>query len=484
MDNLNTPLPYDEESEQSIMADILQKPECFDYISQHLESEDFYNISHKKIFKAMEELYKEGDLPCSLRVKNHLNGKGILNEVGGWDYLSMLNEITIKHKYEVACELIKDAAIKRESINIGLRIQEASNKQNWQDQLKEMSNEFNIVLNRKRDEEVDVSFLETVDNIPLEYKPLIGIDTGFLDLNRIIVGGYLKPQLIVIGARPSIGKTAFALNSILKGVKKGVNIEGQSIYYSLEQSPQQLHHRLLTMEYDRIISTDKEARKLSSPHLRTGDLTAKERAHLEYLAKQIDKLPIIIKRPVNTELAYFYYIVRQIRKKHKIDAIYIDHVGQMTIKGYEGQAEREAFKISHGLQNFAAEMDCAVFALSQLKRALEDRGYEDKKKKPRMSDLRQTGNWEQAADIIIGLYRDEYYNDDTKDKNILEIEVLKHRDGALGGANCFFNYDTQRMTDLEVRGTDPKQKWQESRLDKPAEKEEIEEEIEEDVLPF
>lgn len=460
MDNLNTPLPYDKEAEQHLLADILQKPECFDYISQHIDPEDFYNISHKKIFKAMLDLFDSNNPISPLHIKNYLKGKNILEEIGGWNYISVLTEMFISHKYEDICELIKDASIKRNSINIGFKIQEASIKNNWQDELKEISNNFNIILNEKKDEEIDKTFSQTVEEIPLEYISLVGLDTGFIDLNNIIIGGYLKPQLVVIGARPSIGKTAFALNTILNSVEKSSNLEGQSIYYSLEQSKEQLHHRLLTIKHNDSIS---------SPDLRTGNLSAEERAHIKYFAKKLDQLPIIFKRPVNTELSYFFYCIRQIRKKHKIDAIYIDHVGQMTVKGYEGQAEREAFKISHGLQNFAAEMDCTIIALSQLKRALEDRPYKDKQKRPRMSDLRQTGNWEQSADIIIGLYRDEYYNHQTEDKNIMEIEVLKQRDGALGRAKLLFNKNTQKLTDLEMRYEDPKVDWRKSRLDEEIE---------------
>ena len=454
MDNLNDPTPYNQEAECHILADIFQNPEALDYIAQYLVPNDFYNLSHKKIYTSMLDLYNAGKPFSPLHIKEYLQATNSLKQVGGWDYLQMLTGLMTPHKFEDTCELVKDTAIKRKSIEMALKIQDASKGVNWQDELKELSNNFNTILNERKIQDVEKSIMETFEEIPLEYKPLIGLSTGFVDLGYIVVGGFQKGQLVIVGARPSIGKTTFALNLMLLSELKTPNKKGVTVFYSLEQPIKQIHHRLFTIECDN---------KIKVSDLKTGNLSPEERAYIKYSAKRLGKLPLIFKRPVNTELSHFYYVLRQIRKKHKIDAIYIDHVGQMTIKGYENDGQREAFKISHGLQNFAAEMDCTIFALSQLKRAVEDR----QDKRPKMSDLRQTGNWEQSADIIIGLYRDEYYNRQTEDKGIMEAEVLKQRDGALGRIKLHFDKDTLKLSDLETRrGEDPKVAWNKQREEK------------------
>ena len=430
--------PFSQESEQALLGSLMIDHEIYLDICDIVDQEDFYLESHRNIFKAISVL-AERNLPTDiLAVNNELCKLGINKEIG---YLTTLtNSIPTSSMASYYAKIISEKSLFRRTIALGQKISSIGLKADLkaEDVVEKVSQLYTTILEKsKRSSGVSSTelFERAKDYIPSEKTWLIGLPTGFLDLD-LITGGYIDSQLIFVAGRPGMGKTAFILNAVMHGSKVlyKKKIEGKYLFYSLEQSLNALAVRCTAMRYNRKTILD----------LRRGNLSPDERGAIICIMDKLKSLPVIWFEEPDTSVNHFIRVARREIREHNIVGIIIDHVGQMTFPGLDG--EREAFKVVGSLQAFARELNIPIIGLHQLSRGVENRAD----KRPTMADLRQTGNSEQCADLVLGLYRDEYYNPETSEKpGILEVNILKARDGATGSVDIIFNKRSLAMFDID-----------------------------------
>lgn len=307
--------------------------------------------------------------------------------------------------------------------------------------IKDLKQEFNSLveqldkLDSKTSEPTSSKDLFSDVIIPEELQGLAGVSTGFYELDAI-TGGWQEANLILIAGRPGMGKTAFVINSILR-VAKDKRLDGKILFYSLEQSKQQLAYRCLSIMDN----------KKSILDIKKGNLDYADRQRLQGIREELKNLPVIWYEPMDNSFSEFERVIKRTIKKEKISAIFIDHIGQFSIEKSSNLFD-EMSKIAGALQNFCRVINIPVIALTQLNRGVENRTC----KKPQLSDLRQSGRLEETAWIILFLYRDEYYNQEDGNEGEFTIIVAKNKDGPCGEFNLMFNKNTLTIKENEADG--------------------------------
>ncbi|WP_448379525.1 replicative DNA helicase [Fervidobacterium sp.] len=429
-------VPASIEAEQALIGSILIEPEKVDNIVSIVSSSDFYDPKHRHIFAAIEQLHDEG-LPIDIiSVCDRLKAMGVLDKIGGELYVAQLadNVPTSAHA-EMYAQIVRDKAILRELIAAGSLIvekayDEALNVDEVLDEAERLV--FRIAESRATKTYIDIrsALTEVFEHLEeLRSKHLkgltglvTGIPTGFKKLDEM-TSGFHKSDLIIIAARPSVGKTAFALNLAKNMATVG---EASVGIFSLEMSKEQLIQRLLCMES--LVDLQK---------VRRGWLSDEEWKRLVQGASRLMKANIIIDDESNLEPRVLRAKARRMKKEYNIDAIFIDYLQLMDLgDGRRDSRQQEISEISRSLKLLARELDVSIIALSQLSRAVEQR--EDKR--PRLSDLRESGAIEQDADVVIFLYREEYYKKQHVDlPHETEIIIGKQRNGPIGTITLMFN---------------------------------------------
>ncbi|MGL5381166.1 replicative DNA helicase [Clostridium sp.] len=412
-------LPKAIESEQAILGSMLNYKEVVREVVDILKSEYFYYTNNFKIFREIKELYNEG-LVCDIpTLSQSLNNKGILQEVGGVTYLVKLYEgATLGENIRYHCELIKDSAKKRNIIEMSRElIRRAYLMDEKADEIINYGlGEMYKLIGEKGDMyKLSECIDEELCEIEERYNKggdIIGVDTGFESLNKVI-GGLQKGNLFVIAGRPSIGKTAFALNIALEAAKKST-----VAIFSFEMSRIEIADRFLSYEGGINLSKIKSGKLLDDDFIKISEASS----------------------TLSRRNAYIYdggaLTAEEIKAKSKklkasvgLDVVVVDYI--QLIKSEERKwtnRSTEVGDISRALKNLARELGVNVIAISQLSRGVESRVD----KRPVMSDLRESGEIEQDADIIAMLYRDEYYYKDSEAKGICEILIPKNRNGVTG----------------------------------------------------
>lgn len=419
------------EAEQAVIGGLFLKPELIDDVIEILNHTDFSDIAHGILFNIISKCdVKEIDV---ITVSEQLHERGLIEQVGGMTYLS---------------EIIKNTPSSA-NINAYARIvKERSNLRNLTQKLTdaklnvEESKDYNDAVAKVNamlsDIEVSTSDYVTFDKILKDrfedldkrFKRgggIDGISTGFNKLDNVTLG--LKGgDLFIIGARPSMGKTAFSLALANNIAKK----EGDVLYFSVESTKESLATRMIAA------SGGIDMTKIKTARIDDGDWPK-----LISSASYLKKLPIHFIDVSAIDVSHAAAIARKFNRKKKLKAIFVDYIQLMTAKGCNGEYETVSH-VSRSLKAIAKECDAPVIALAQLNRELEKRPN----KRPNLSDLRATGQIEQDGDIILFLYRDEYYNKDTCDKNITEASIQKNRDGFTD--DLFFSSDLARMQYKEI----------------------------------
>ena len=429
-------VPASIEAEQALIGSILIEPEKVDNIVSIVSSSDFYDPKHRHIFAAIEQLHDEG-LPIDIiSVCDRLKVMGVLDKIGGELYVAQLaDSVPTSAHAEMYAQIVRDKAILRELIAAGSLIvekayDEALNVDEVLDEAERLV--FRIAESRATKTYVDIrsALTEVFEHLEeLRSKHLkgltglvTGIPTGFKKLDEM-TSGFHKSDLIIIAARPSVGKTAFALNLAKNMATVG---EASVGIFSLEMSKEQLIQRLLCMES--LVDLQK---------VRRGWLSDEEWKRLVQGASRLLKANIIIDDESNLEPRVLRAKARRMKKEYNIDAIFIDYLQLMDLgDGRRDSRQQEISEISRSLKLLARELDVSIIALSQLSRAVEQR--EDKR--PRLSDLRESGAIEQDADVVIFLYREEYYKKQHVDlPHETEIIIGKQRNGPIGTITLMFN---------------------------------------------
>lgn len=428
MNNIYKIPPQAIEIEESILVACILYKESLTEAAEGLRPEYFYKSAHQKIFTAMIELYNKKE-PVELPILvNTLKKKGWLEEIGGATYLvNLIDNVPLATNILSSINIIREKAALRQTIekcnNIVMECFEDSNEA-----IKIIDNAQKEILSVEIEDpngktystmpEIIEEGIDLLEERSDSKGKITGVSTGFDRLDYLIWG--LQPSdLTLIAARPSAGKTAFALNIARNAVFENIPVA----IFSLEMSKQQLLFRLFS-----------DQAKINSQKFKSGMFTHDEWANLTDAAGVINDLPMFIDDSAGLHIQQIQRRARKMYKKHKIGLIVVDYI-QLVI-GEGKNRDREISSISMGLKNLAKELNIPVIALSQLSRKLEERNN----KRPRLSDLRDSGTLEQDADIVMFIYRDEMYNDNENNpyRGKAEIIVAKQRNGPVGKIELAF----------------------------------------------
>src|SRR5690625_1262585 len=439
--NDRTP-PHNNEAEQAVIGAIFLEPTSFSVASEWLVPNDFYRTSHQIIFEAMYELSERGEPIDVVTVTDSLIAKGSLEQAGGVSYLTDLaGSVPTAANIEYYSKIVDEKALLRRLIQTATNIvnDTYTKEDDVEGLLDEAEKTILEVSNRKSSEDFkqirDVleEVYENIEQLHHQKGDITGIPTGFRDLDRI-TSGFQRNDLIIIAARPSVGKTAFALN-IAQNV--AIRTEENVAVFSLEMGAEQLVQRMLCAEGN-----------IDSQRLRTGKLEEDDWEKLTMAMGSLSQAGIFIDDSASIRVSDIRSKCRRLKQEHGLGMIIIDYL--QLIQGSERSSEnrqQEVSEISRSLKALDRELEVPLIALSQLSRGVESR----QDKRPMMSDLRESGSIEQDADIVGFLYRDDYYDSESEQQNIIEIIISKQRNGPTGTVQLAFAKEYNKFIDLDYR---------------------------------
>jgi len=444
-----TKQPQNTDVEASLLGSLLIDSDAFIKIGDRIQSDDFFDERHRMIFAAMRSLHDKRSPLDILTLSEQLKSDGRLDMIGGASYLTELtNTVPTAAHMEQYAEIVADKAIRRRLIVASEDIASVSFDENKS--LQELIEEAESRLFDVSQQHVkqDITSLESIlgdsfdrlDDLHRNKGGIRGIPTGLRDLDKLIAG-LQRSDLIVIAARPSMGKTALMLNMSLDIATKAK--QGSVLYFSLEMSKEQLVDRLLAAEAG-----------VDAWKLRTGDgLNDSDFERLSAAMGELAEAPIFIDDTSGITVSDLRTKARRLHHQYPLAAIFVDYLQLMSGGSrFAAQANRvqEISEISRSLKILARELNVPVVAASQLSRSVENRNPPI----PQLADLRESGSIEQDADIVTFIYRPNYY-DESADPNITELHIKKHRNGPTRNLSIFFDRDKQRFRDLDLQHDQP-----------------------------
>ena len=432
-------LPHSVEAEQSVIGSMLMDREAIVAASEMISGEDFYNRQYGVVFEAMCELNDSGCPVDLVTLQDRLRMKDVPPEVSSLEFIrEVLNMPLTSANIKRYANIVAEKSTLRKLIRLNEEIANTcyAGKETLEYILEDTEKRvFQLVQRRSIDSYVPIRqvVMNALDKIEAAAKnrgSVTGIPTGFLDLDYRTAG--LQPSdLILIAGRPSMGKTAFELNLARHAViKKDYTVA----IFSLEMSKEQLVNRMLSMESS-----------VDSQKLRTGQMNDQDWERLIESAGVIGKSSLIIDDTPGISIAELRSKCRKYKLEHNLSMIMIDYLQLMTGSGKQESRQQEISDISRSLKAVARELSVPVVAFSQLSRAVEQRPDH----RPVLSDLRESGAIEQDADVVMFLYRDEYYNHDSDKKGIAEVIIAKQRNGPIGTVELAWMPEYQRFANLE-----------------------------------
>jgi len=439
--NDRTP-PHNIEAEQAIIGAIFLEPEAFSAASEVLMPEDFYRAGHQRIFEAMMRLADRGEAIDVVTVTSALQDSKHLEEAGGVSYLTeVAGSVPTAANIEYYTKIVEEKAVLRRLIRTATDIvtDTFTREDEVDDVLNEAEKGILEVSGRKNSgafkaiKDVLIDVYDNIEQLHQNKEDVTGIPTGFKDLDRI-TSGFQRNDLIIIAARPSVGKTAFALN-IAQNV--AVNTEENVAIFSLEMGADQLVQRMLCAEGN-----------IDSQRLRTGSLIDEDWGKLTMAMGSLSNAGIYIDDTPGVRVNEIRSKCRRLKQEHGLGMIVIDYLQLIQGSGNSKESrQQEVSEISRSLKALARELEVPLIALSQLSRGVEQR----QDKRPMMSDLRESGSIEQDADIVGFLYRDDYYDQESDKQNIIEIIISKQRNGPVGTVELAFVKEYNKFVDLDHR---------------------------------
>lgn len=436
--------PHNIEAEKSVLGSVMIEKNAIIKIADLIHPEDFYYDTHATIYTAMEDLFNKRSPIDILTVSGWLKDNSKLDEVGGQSYLRELCDevLTASHVYQYGL-IVKQKSTLRKLISAGSAITGLGFKE--EDEVDELVDQaeqelFKVSQAFLRNRFVPIkeilnSTYEKISDLhdPEAAEKYKGLSTGFPSMDNILTG--LQPSdLIILAARPSMGKTAFALN-----IAQNVALKGKSIgIISLEMSKEQLVERLF-------IST----LGVDSWKMKSGKLSQDDFMRMGQVMDQLNKCKIFIDDSVGASIAELRAKARRLQMEHGLDILVIDYLQLMSAGKIGSITNRvqEISEISRSLKGLARELHIPILALSQLSRAVESRPV----KIPQLSDLRESGAIEQDADVVLMMYREDYYEEDTDRVGITDIYVRKHRHGAVGRVELMFKKEQMKFFDIDKK---------------------------------
>ena len=438
--------PQNMEAEQAVLGAIFLEPSSLTLASEMLIPEDFYRGAHQRIFNAMLKLNDKGKAVDLVTVTEELAATKLLEDVGGISYLSELaGSVPTAANIEYYAKIVEEKSLLRRLIRTATSIaQDGYTREDEVDALLGEAEKSILEVSQRKSagsfHQIKDVLVRTYDNIEVMHNrvgDITGIATGFAELDKM-TAGFQRNDLIIVGARPSVGKTAFALN-IAQNV--ATKTDEKVAIFSLEMGAEQLVMRMLCAEGN-----------IDAQRLRTGSLTDEDWGKLTMAMGSLSNAGIFIDDSPGVRVQDIRAKCRRLKQEQGgLGMILIDYLQLVLGSGRSGEnRQQEVSEISRSLKALARELQVPVIALSQLSRGVEQR----QDKRPMMSDIRESGSIEQDADIVAFLYRDDYYDKESENKNIIEIIIAKQRNGPTGTVSLAFVKEYNKFVNLERRFDD------------------------------
>ena len=433
-------MPNSLEAEQSVIGSMIMDQDAIVTAMEILLQEDFYHKQYGILFDAMIELYSSGQPVDLVTLQNKLKEKDVPQEVSSLEFVGeLVRAVPTSANVKYYCNIVKENSMKRKLIRVTEEIENEcyAGKESLENVLDKTEHDIFALLSSRTGgdyvpiRQVVMNALEKIEKASQQDGNVTGIPTGFIDLDYRTAG--LQPSdLVLIAARPSMGKTAFVLN-IAQYVAFHENM--CTAIFSLEMSKEQLVNRLFSLES-----------RVDAQALRTGNLSDADWAKLVEGAGIIGDSELIIDDTPGISISEMRSKCRKYKLEHDLKLIIIDYLQLMSGSGRStARRQQELSDISRSLKALARELNVPVLALSQLSRAVEQRPDH----RPMLSDLRESGAIEQDADVVMFIYRDDYYNKDTELKGISEIIIAKQRNGPIGTVNLAWLPEYTKFANLE-----------------------------------
>jgi replicative DNA helicase len=420
--------PHSLEAEQTVLGALLMDSSAVEKTLNIVLAEDFYYEANSEIYDAIKTVH-QFDIPVDIiTVTNELKKRSKLEQTGGIEYLASLTENIVSTKSILAyIDIIKEKSTLRKIINVSNELIEKGYKEN--DDVQNLINLaeariFALSQNRSTNDfsnvkDVLLSVFNQLEERAKTKGSITGVNTGYRDLNRL-TAGFQRSDLVLLASRPAMGKTSLALNFAMNAAKSGSSVA----MFSLEMSKEQYIQRLISLES--LVEISK---------FRTGALEDEDWLSLANVMNSISSANMYIDDTASISLFDLISKCRRLKIDKGLDLVIIDYLQLMSYGAKAESRQQEISSISRGLKQLARELDCPVLALSQLSRAVEQRPDH----RPLLSDLRESGAIEQDADIVMMLYRDEYYyKEESEKKGIAEVILAKHRNGPIGTVELVF----------------------------------------------
>ncbi|HYT33546.1 MAG TPA: replicative DNA helicase [Ktedonobacteraceae bacterium] len=436
-------LPQNIEAECGVLGSIIIDPEAIVQVAEFLFPDDFYRDAHRTIYEVILQLYEQRQPADFITICDELERRNKLEHVGGASYItSLINQVPTSGNVEYYGRIVERNAILRRLIDAAGQIAAVAYEEEDADVALDKAEQliFNISQRHARSDfsllrDILSAYMNKLDQLHERRGSIVGVPTGFSALDHL-TGGLQKSDLIILAARPAIGKTSMALTM---AHNTAIKHQRSVAIFSLEMSKEQLVQRLLSMDAG-----------IDQQRLRTGFIEDDEWERIVYAMGTLSEANIWIDDTASISTVEMRSKARRLMAERGIDLIIVDYLQLMQSMSGSGRRNenrvQEISEISRNLKGLARELNVPVLALAQLSRAVETR----QSKVPQLSDLRESGSIEQDSDIVMFIYREDVYNPETERKNIADIIVAKHRNGPVGEVSLFFQPSQTRFHDLEL----------------------------------
>ncbi len=432
--------PHNLDAEQSVLGALLSDRDAIIRVASFLRPNDFYRRAHSLIYEAIVSLYNRREPTDLITLVDELTRQGVIEDVGSEPYLAELIASTPTSVHaEYYARIVTRTAVRRKLIDAGSEIVRIGfdDGTEVEDALDSAERILFDVSQRRGEREfrsmrqILEEYFDRLDSLHQHKGDVVGVPTGFIDLDKL-TGGLQKSDLIIVAARPSVGKSALGLSVAYHAAVEHNQTVGMFV---LEMSGEQMVQRLLSMETG-----------IDSHRLRMGFIDDSEWNSVVRAFGRLSEAPVFIDDTASATMMDVRSKARRLAAEHGLDLIVIDYLQLMTSSRRSDNRVQEISEISRGLKQLARELDVPVVALAQLSRAVESRTSHV----PMLSDLRESGSIEQDADVVMFIYREEIYDPDTERRGIADIVVAKHRNGPVGTVHLRFFEKTARFADLEL----------------------------------
>ena len=440
MDKLDKTVPANPEAEEAVLGSLLIDPDAVLKVASFLEAGDFYRERNGWIYRAILDLHERREPADFVTLCDELERNNILQEIGGAAYITQLiNNVPSAAYVEHYGHIVERTATLRRLIDAAGQIAALAYEETQEvDEIVDRAEQivFNVAERRIRRDLVAVrqvmhDVVDRIDYLHRHQGQILGVPSGFTQLDRLL-GGFQKSDLIILAARPAVGKTSLALNFALNAARKFRKVVA---YFSLEMSSEQLVLRLLSTE----TGIDQQRLRKGEIEDRDWDMIMAAAGELSSTMLYIDDTPAMSALELRTK-------ARRLQAEHGLDLLVVDYLQLMRGDNRSENRVQEISYISRALKGLARELEAPVIALSQLSRAIESRTDH----KPQLSDLRESGAIEQDSDIVMFIYREDMHKENSDKKNIADVIVAKHRNGPTDTIPLYFRRELTKFENLEM----------------------------------